>query len=100
VAAVAALAGACGPPEAIAPRPAAPLRETGRVAQSRAPKEDLRLIPAEAYLRTYLRLFGGLAPAEVERRARGDDKAALFDTWGDYLAALGLPDHGLDLPVM
>ncbi|WP_437712218.1 hypothetical protein WMF45_42520 [Sorangium sp. So ce448] len=39
-------------------------------------------------------------PAEVERRARGDDKAALFDTWGDYLAALGLPDHGLDLPVM
>ncbi|WP_437974924.1 hypothetical protein WMF11_43105 [Sorangium sp. So ce295] len=98
VAAVAAVAGACGPPEAIAPRPAAPLRETGRVAQSRAPREDLRLIPAEAYLRTYLRLFGGLAPAEVERRARGDDKAALFDTWGDYLAALGLPDHGLDLP--
>ncbi|WP_437742083.1 hypothetical protein WME73_42910 [Sorangium sp. So ce302] len=25
-------------------------------------------------------------------------KAALFDSWGDYLAALGLPDHGLDLP--
>ncbi|WP_437295617.1 hypothetical protein [Sorangium sp. So ce426] len=56
--------------------------------------------PAEAYLRTYLWLFGGLAPAEVERRARGDDKAALFDTWGDYLVALGLPDHGVDLPVM
>ncbi|KYF88138.1 hypothetical protein BE17_37805, partial [Sorangium cellulosum] len=56
------------------------------------------LVPAEAYLRSYLRLFGGLAPAEVERRARGDDRSALFDTWGDYLAALGLPDYSLDLP--
>ncbi|WP_437504254.1 hypothetical protein [Sorangium sp. So ce1099] len=99
LAGLAALAGACGgPPEAVAPRPAAPLRETGRVALSRAPQEDLRLVPAEAYLRSYLRLFGGLAPAEVERRARGDDRSALFDTWGDYLAALGLPDYSLDLP--
>ncbi|WP_437632829.1 hypothetical protein [Sorangium sp. So ce854] len=99
LAGTAALAGACGgPPEAIAPRPAAPLRETARAAQGPAPRHDLRLIPAEAYLRTYLRLFGGLAPAEVERRARGDDRSALFDTWGDYLAAIGLPDHSLDLP--
>ncbi len=98
LAGMAAVAGACAPPEAVAPRPAAPLRETGRVAQSRSPKQDLRLIPAEAYLRTYLRLFGGLSPAEVERRARGDDRSALFDTWEDYLTALGLPDHGLDLP--
>ncbi|WP_437674013.1 hypothetical protein [Sorangium sp. So ce131] len=98
VAGLAALAGACAPKDAVAPQPAPPLRETARVAQSRTPKEDLRLVPAEAYLRTYLMLFGGLAPAEVERRARGGDKSALFDTWEDYLVALGLPDYSLDLP--
>ncbi|AUX26371.1 hypothetical protein SOCEGT47_069320 [Sorangium cellulosum] len=100
LAGLAALAGACGPKEAVAPRPAAaaPPREAARVAHSGARREDLRLIPAEAYLRTYLRLFGGLTLAEAERRARGNDGAALFDAWQDYLAALGLPDYRLDLP--
>ncbi|WP_234023282.1 hypothetical protein [Sorangium cellulosum] len=49
-------------------------------------------------MRTYLQLFGGLAPAEVQARARGADGAALFDAWEDYLAALGFPDHRLDPP--
>jgi hypothetical protein len=58
----------------------------------------LRLVPTEAYLRTYLRLFGGLAPLDVQEKAKGKDGAALFDAWTDYLTALGLPDHRHDQP--
>ena len=92
-----ALAG-CAPPEIVPRAPAAPLAERGRVALDDTPKEDLRLVPAEVYVRTYLTLFGGLAPLDVQRRARGADGAALFDTWDDYLSALGFPDYRLDLP--
>jgi hypothetical protein len=61
-----------------------------------APKTDARLVPVEAYMLTYLDLFGGLAPLQVQQRARGPD--GLFDTWDDYLSALGLPDYKLDVP--
>ena len=98
LAAIAALATACARPEVVPRTPAAPLPERGHVAMDTTPKRDLRLVPAEAYVRTYLQLFGGLAPLEVQRRARGGDGAALFDTWDDYLAALGFPDYRLDLP--
>ena len=57
------------------------------------PKQGPRLLPAEAYMRSYLQLFGGLAPREAEAALRGGDDDALFDTWDDYLAALGLPDY-------
>jgi hypothetical protein len=85
----------CAPPLAIAPRdelPAAPIQVT---AQDSTPKEDVRMLPAEAYLRTYLQLFGASAPLEVQRKARG---GGLFDSWNEYAAALGLPDHRNDLP--
>jgi hypothetical protein len=100
LASLAALAtfGACAPAEVIPRTAAAPLREVERVAQDATPKQDRRLVPAEAYVRTYLQLFGGLAPLEVQRRARGGDGGALFDTWDDYLSALGFPDYRLDLP--
>jgi len=61
-------------------------------------KEGPRLMPAETYIRSYLQLFGGLAPLAVQTRARGADGAALFDAWNDYLASLGLPDYRFDLP--
>ena len=61
-----------------------------------AAKKDLRMVPVEAYMRTYLDLFGGLALLEVQKRARGPE--GLFDAWDDYLAALGLPDYRLDVP--
>lgn len=61
-------------------------------------KEGPRLMPAETYIRSYLALFGGLAPLEVQTRARGADGTALFDSWNDYLAALGLPDYRVDQP--
>jgi hypothetical protein len=61
-----------------------------------SPKQPERLLPPETYIRTYLQLFGGLAPSEVQERARG--RGNLFDTWDDYLAALGLPDYQRDIP--
>jgi|SRR5580692_3885508 hypothetical protein len=63
-----------------------------------APKQDLRLVPPEAYLRTYLALFGGLAPLDVQAKARGADRAQIFDAWDDYVSALGLPDYRFDIP--
>lgn len=60
------------------------------------PRTDARMVPIEAYMLTYLDLFGGLAPLEVQQRARGPEN--LFDTWDDYLSALGLPDYKLDVP--
>ena len=54
-----------------------------------------RMMPPEAYLRAYLMWFGGLAPKQVEQRAR---PGGLFDNWRDYLAALGLPDYARDMP--
>jgi hypothetical protein len=53
------------------------------------------MVPPEAYLRAYLAWFGGLAPLDVQQRAKGKN---LFDAWDDYLAALGLPDYRIDLP--
>jgi hypothetical protein len=88
----------CSQVEVVPRLPAAPLPELGHTAEDATPKQDRRLIPAEAYVRTYLQLFGGLAPLEVQRRARGGDGATLFDTWDDYLSALGFPDYRLDLP--
>lgn len=64
-------------------------------------KEGPRLLPAETLMRSYLSIFGGLAPLEMQARLRGTTPAgetALFDTWTDYLAALGLPDYALDIP--
>jgi hypothetical protein len=49
-------------------------------------------------MRTYLHLFGGLAPLDAQKRARGGDGNGLFDTWDDYVSALGFPDYRLDIP--
>jgi hypothetical protein len=97
--AVASLCGcAARPPEVVAPGPKAALAPAGVLSEDTAPKEDLRLVPPEAYMRTYLQLFGGLAPLDAQKRARGGDGAQLFDTWDDYVSALGLPDYRLDIP--
>lgn len=85
-------------PEAVPPAAAPPLAPVSVVAEDTTQKEELRLVPVEAYVRTYLSLFGGLAPLEAQKRARGADKALLFDVWDDYLTTLGLPDYRIDLP--
>jgi hypothetical protein len=59
------------------------------------PKQQRRMVPAEAFLRAYLTWFGGLAPLEVQKRAATGN---LFDAWTDYLAVLGLPDYAHDFP--
>ena len=94
-AAVSLLALSCAPPLVIAPKdepPPAPLQIT---AQDSTPKEDVRMLPAEAFLRTYLQLFGSSSPLDVQKSAR---RNGLFDSWNEYAAALGLPDHRNDLP--
>jgi len=100
VAAIALVAG-CNdrPPEVVKPgAPTALVPSHGAVLEDTTPKQDVRLLPAEAYVRSYLQLFGGLAPVDVQARARGADGAQLFDTWDDYLSALGFPDYRNDLP--
>jgi hypothetical protein len=69
--------------------------------QDTAPKESQRMVPPEAYLRTYLQIFGGMTPLEVQADAKkliNNKNVLLFDTWGDYLALLGLPDYASDIP--
>ena len=89
---------AARPPEVVTPGAPMALRPTGVALEDTAHKEDLRMIPPEVFMRTYLQLFGGLAPIEVQKRARGGDGAALFDTWDDYVSALGFPDYRFDIP--
>lgn len=80
---------------AIAPSAPQPLPAHATAVVDTTPKERRRLVPPEAYLRAYLMWFGGLAPLDVQNRARG---RGMFDAWDDYLAALGLPDYRADLP--
>jgi hypothetical protein len=89
------LLAACGAPQVIAPGPAQPLPAHREVTIDTTPKARPRMVAAEVYLRAYLTWFGGLAPLDLQNRARGKQ---LFDAWDDYLAALGLPDYRLDLP--
>ncbi len=85
---------ACGG-GAIAPGESRSLPVPTQVAVDTSPKARPRMMPSEVYLRAYLTWFGGLAPLDVQARARG---RGLFDAWDDYLAALGLPDYRVDLP--
>jgi hypothetical protein len=90
-----AFAAACGPPATVKPGAPQPLRDPHVITLDGSPKVRRRMVPPEAFLRAYLMWFGGLAPAVVEKRARGEN---LFDTWLDYLGALGLPNDQLDSP--
>ena len=85
---------ACGS-AAIAPSAPAPLAPAHTTLIDTTPKQHRRMVPPEVYLRAYLGWFGGLAPLDVQNRAR---PKGLFDAWEDYLAALGLPDYKIDLP--
>jgi len=67
--------------------------------QDNTPKEPPRLVPAEVLMRSYMQLFGGLAPLRLQERLRGTPGTVpLFDTWVEYLAALGVPDYSADIP--
>lgn len=71
------------------------------LAQDTAPKEGPRVVPPEAYLRSYLEIFGDGQPLKVQADAKtkiNNKDPLLFDTWADYLALLGLPDYANDIP--
>ena len=85
---------ACGG-NVVAPSSPQPLPVHTEIAVDTSPKARPRMVAPEVYLRAYLAWFGGLAPLDVQQKARGKQ---LFDAWDDYLAALGLPDYRLDLP--
>jgi hypothetical protein len=86
---------ACGPADVIGPGAARPLPPAREVVVDTTPKARPRMMPTEVYLRAYLTWFGGLAPGAIQARMR---PLNMFDTWNDYLAALGLPDYKIDLP--
>ena len=67
----------------------------GNVGEDNTAKESPRLMPAEAYIRTYLAIFGGLSPIAAQSQLQGNQ---LFDTWDDYLASIGMPDYTADIP--
>lgn len=98
VAALALTACAGSPPLVVAPVAAGTLQPIAIGVEDTTPKEDLRMVPPEVTMRTYLRLFGALAPLDFQKDARGRDGGSLFDTWDDYVAALGFPDYRLDVP--
>jgi len=87
---------ACGQrPDLIEPSDTQPLPAPTESTLDQSLKTRRRMVPPEVFLRAYLTWFGGLAPLEVVKRARGND---LFEQWVDYLVALGLPDYQLDTP--
>jgi hypothetical protein len=86
------------PPLLVAPVPAGSLRPVRSSAEDTTPKESVRMVPPEVTMRTYLHLFGGLAPIAFQEKARGRDGGNVFDKWDDYVAALGFPDYRLDIP--
>jgi hypothetical protein len=89
------LVAACASGPSLEPSAPRPLPPAQTVAIDTTPKERRRMMPPEIYLRAYLTWFGGLAPLDVQNKARGKQ---MFDAWDDYLAALGLPDYRVDLP--
>ena len=96
------LAGASGcggrPLERVVGTPAGQFTPRETLLEDTAPKAELRMVPPEVYMRSYVQLFGGLLPSDVQQKARGTDGNNVFDTWDDYVSALGFPDYRLDIP--
>jgi hypothetical protein len=90
------------PPDANRATPIESIPGHENVAQDTTPKRGPRMLPVETYIRSYLQLFAGAmarptqTPLQVQTDIRARD-ATLFDTWNDYLASMGLPDHRVDI---
>lgn len=89
---------ACKKDDEPKPTPVTTLPGHQNLPQDSTPKNGPRLVPPETYIRTYLHLFGGLAPTEAQAALRAKDGNDLFDTWNDYLSSLGFPDYRVDIP--
>jgi len=87
---------ACKEPEANQPIPIEQIPGHDSLAQDTTHKESPRLVPAEAYIRSYLTLFGGLTALQAQTQLAAGG-SGLFDSWTAYLGALGLPNYAADL---
>lgn len=85
-------------PEVVMSVPVATLPGHDAVRVDATPKEEARLVPAEAYVRTYMQLFGGLAPLKIQDQMHAASGGELFDAWTLYLTVLGLPEYRSDSP--
>jgi hypothetical protein len=85
-------------PQPVRPRTLQEIPGHENLPQDNTPKEAERLVAPEVLMRSYLTLFGGLAPLTLQTQLRAMNGATLFDTWNDYLSALGVPDHAADIP--
>lgn len=90
-------AGGPGGPGGVSPSPLASVPGHEPLLQDTSPKQRPRLMAPEAYIRSILHLFGGLAPTEMQAKFKAVN-GSLFDAWNDYLSVLGLPEHRLDVP--
>lgn len=86
----------CDDANRIAPQTLTEIPGHERIAQDTSHKETPRLVPAEAYMRTYLMLFGGRTALQAQSELAAGP--GLFDNWNAYLGALGLPNYAIDLP--
>jgi hypothetical protein len=76
------------------PTPVTSLPGHEQLGEDTTPKDGPRLMPAESYIRSYMTLFGGLAPLTIQGEL---DRDGLFDAWDNYLQVLGLPDYRADI---
>jgi hypothetical protein len=103
LAALAALASACSrespkePLAAVAEVPVSSLPGHESLAEDTSRKAEPRLLTQESLVRSYMAIFGDVSPAAMQARLR-TGSTTLFDTWGDYLGALGLPNYETDTP--
>lgn len=85
------------PPEAPATVDVGSLPGHGYVREDDSPKDGRRLLRAEVYLRSLVRLFGASDPQDLLRRARTVDDT-ISNEWDTYLSALPLPSYEFDTP--
>jgi hypothetical protein len=67
------------------------------LAEDTSRKAEPRLLTQESLVRSYMAIFGDLTPIAMQNRLRAGSPT-LFDTWSDYLGALGLPNYETDTP--
>ncbi|MDP3275017.1 MAG: hypothetical protein Q8Q09_07455 [Deltaproteobacteria bacterium] len=84
------------PPDGGSAQPLETMPGHENLVQDTTPKRGPRMLAVESYLRSYMALFGGLAPLAVQTQIRSRS-TSLFDSWNDYVAALGLPDYRFDI---
>jgi hypothetical protein len=85
------------PQASVAEVPVTSIPGHASLAEDTSRKAEPRILSQEALVRSYLAIFGDLSPLAMQTRLR-TGSTALFDTWSDYLGALGVPNYETDTP--